>query len=882
MTPERWQQVKHTLAEALERTDETERAKFVDQACADDADLRREIDSLLAQPEDEFDTAAEMIGAANDAAGSVGRGIGAYELVHELGRGGMGTVWLARRADRHFEKQVAIKLLKRGTDTDEVLRRFSAERQILARLDHPNIARLLDAGTTDDDLPYFVMEYVQGEPVSDFVRGKDISLGSRLEIFLKVCSAVQFAHQNLVVHRDLKPGNILVNENREPKLLDFGIAKLLDESNPLMTATLQQRLTPEYASPEQVSGGIITTVSDVYSLGVVLYELLTGSRPYKLKTGAPEELTRAIREQEPVRPSTVSKRDASLKSDPSRTSHVGIPKLSGDLDNIVLMALRKEPARRYQSVALLADDIKRYLDHRPIRARRDSRWYRAGKFVQRNKLGVAAGVVVLLTLAGGIVATTLQARVAQQRFNDLRQFAHSVLFDYHDAIANLPGSTVVRKKLVTDSLQYLDKLAGEGRNDESLEREIAAAYLKVGDVQGRPYYPSLGDLAGATVSYGRATDILDRLTTRHAGNAQLQNERVVAHLRLSEVTRESGQLERSRTEAKQSLEMAEKLQSDPSNDDLRETLALACTTLGDVLGHPFVNNLGDSKGAMELYQRALAIREQLRANDPQNGERFRLAAIAHSRVGTIHWLWKDAAAAMREYEAELALDESLLAAAPNDVVRKRAIAIDLSLMTTIVLDQGDIQRGRELLGRSVSLNEQIAQADPNNVEAAFDLATSYSKMIPIMAKSGDGAGAREFFEKALAIYSAQLAKKPDDARILMTMRATYARMADALLDSKQTTEALAFANQSVATAEQVVKLASRVDTLRFKAHSLLDRARIFVALSDWPAARADYEESIGILDNIPETAALPMDKTKRDEARAGMAKCQTALASHSR
>ncbi|MDQ6765483.1 MAG: serine/threonine protein kinase, partial [Verrucomicrobiota bacterium] len=278
MTPARWQQVKETLASALDHETTAARADFLAQTCAGDTALRREVEALLNHSPDAFQSWADgggFLRSDSSLAQNEGRRIGAYCLVRELGRGGMGSVWLARRADEEFEQTAAIKLLKRGTDTDEVLRRFRAERAILARLDHPNIARLLDGGTTDDGLPYFVMEYVQGERLTNYCVEHHLSIGARLQLFRKICAAVQFAHQNLVVHRDLKPGNILVIEEGEPKLLDFGIAKLLGPEDDAFEVTMagRERLTPAYASPEQIRGEPITTASDIYSLGTLLYEV---------------------------------------------------------------------------------------------------------------------------------------------------------------------------------------------------------------------------------------------------------------------------------------------------------------------------------------------------------------------------------------------------------------------------------------------------------------------------------------------------------------------------------------------------------------------------------------------------------------------------------
>ncbi|HEY0369040.1 MAG TPA: serine/threonine-protein kinase, partial [Chthoniobacterales bacterium] len=430
-------------------------------------------------------------------------------IVRELGRGGMGTVWLARRADAQFEKLVAIKLLKRGTDTDEVLRRFHDERRILARLDHPNIARLFDAGTTDDGLPYFVMEYVEGARLTDYCFTENLSLGARVALFRKICAAVQFAHQNLVVHRDLKPANILIDAEGEPKLLDFGIAKLLaaGEETSNMTMPGGERITPAYASPEQVRGEPVTTVSDVYALGALLYEVLTGLQPYRFSRAQPtvRELMQIICEQEPVRPSQVAAQPHLRRE------------LRGDLDNIVLRAMAKQPGRRYPSANNLGDDLRRYVESKPVRARPDTAAYRTQKFFARNKAATGIAALAFIALILGVTAVISEARRADRRFEDVRHLAGSFLFEFDDGIVDLPGSTPVRRLLVGRALQYLDSLAQEAHRDRALQLELAQAYLKVGDVQGKPYTPNLGDSAGAIASYTKALEIAAPLAQKEHG-----------------------------------------------------------------------------------------------------------------------------------------------------------------------------------------------------------------------------------------------------------------------------------------------------------------------------------------------------------------------------
>ena len=411
---ERYARAKELFDAALDLP-RAQREALLEERCNGDGELRREVEALLEADAQADALDGQPFAIPPDVFGDgeeeqfAGRHFGPYEVVREIGRGGLGSVYLAVRSDGEYRKEVALKLIRRGLDTDDILRRFRTERQILAQLDHPNIARLIDGGTTDDGLPFFVMEYVKGEPIGVYSDTHQLNTNQRLELFRKVCAAITYAHQNLVIHRDVKPSNILVTPDGEPKLLDFGIAKLLSAEDELIvtqTAPGLRAMTPEYASPEQIKGERITTASDVYSLGVLLYELLTGTKPYRLKTRTTDEISRAITDQEPPRPSAAV---ASARS-----------ALNGDLDNIVLMALRKEPSRRYATVGQFSEDIRRYLEGRAVVAHKDTLSYRAGKFVGRNKVGVAAAAIVLLSLVAGIIATAWQAQNARRQ-RDLAQ-----------------------------------------------------------------------------------------------------------------------------------------------------------------------------------------------------------------------------------------------------------------------------------------------------------------------------------------------------------------------------------------------------------------------------------------------------------------------------
>jgi len=436
----RWQLLQDLFQKALELP-EQERARWLEQACGDDGTLREEVESLvLARGQ------TEKLGQIVDrAARRLVDRIGPYKVERELGRGGMGVVYLATRDDDAYEKRVAIKVVRAGFDTEEGLHRFRSERQILASLDHPNIARMLDGGATEDGLPYVVMEYVEGRSLPKYCADRGLDTNERLRLFQKVCAAVEYAHQNLVVHRDLKPGNILVTEEGEPKLLDFGIAKLLTPTVE-QTLTLMRALTPEYASPEQMSGEAVGTTSDIYSLGVVLCELLTGKRP-------------------------------------DQTGSIVVPEeLQGDVENILSMAMRKEAERRYASVGQFAEDIGRYLDGYPVRARRDTWSYRTGKFVRRNRYAVAAGIAVAVVLTGA-VAQVVQARSrAEAEALRAREVSDFLVKSFEAADPWQSGGEKVTAKQILESSEkrIAEELAGQPVVRANLLESIGRAYLGLG------------------------------------------------------------------------------------------------------------------------------------------------------------------------------------------------------------------------------------------------------------------------------------------------------------------------------------------------------------------------------------------------------------------
>ncbi len=477
MSSEKWNRVNELFYAALDRPPE-QRNTFLKDACGSDLSLQQEVESLLAafHSSDDFIQSPAAKNALEfllhrEVQLIAGDRIGAYNIVREIVRGGMGAVYLGARADELFKKSVAVKLIKRGMDTDDVLKHFRNEQQILGNFDHPNIARLIDAGSTESGLPYFIMEYVEGQPIDQYCDQQSLSITRRLELFQQVCAAVSYAHRNLVVHRDIKPTNILVTANGVPKLLDFGIAKILQsEAAERSTATGIHFMTPEYASPQQAQGLPVTTLSDVYSLGVLLYELLTGHSPYRLKNRSAVEIMRAITETQPQLPSAIintvdqNSADGDPLPNPESVSKTreGSPerlrrRLRGDLDNIVLMAMRKEPQRRYQSVDQLSEDIRRHLQGLPIAARKDTFVYRTARFVLRNRIPVAVTVLALLTIAfsGAVMQwrANKQAKLFQEFGQEVTRIEATMRYAYL-----LPLHTIQQdKKQVMDRLEYIKK-----------------------------------------------------------------------------------------------------------------------------------------------------------------------------------------------------------------------------------------------------------------------------------------------------------------------------------------------------------------------------------------------------------------------------------------
>ncbi|HVF62342.1 MAG TPA: serine/threonine-protein kinase [Thermoanaerobaculia bacterium] len=809
MATERWREIEALFAEVA-ALPAAERTPHLRRRCGGDEDLRREVESLLAADEAVGDFLEQPVvapAAVLPPPSAVGRRLGPYAVERKLGEGGMSTVYLAVRADEAYRQQVAIKVFGYGADRADLVERFRAERQILASLDHPNIARLLDGGTTEDGLPYLVMEYVEGLPIDRYCDEHGLSLDERIDLFRQVCAAVQYAHQNLVVHRDIKPSNILVTADGVPHLLDFGIAKLLDGGSlPLAaTATMtgQRLMTPHYASPEQVEGKPVNTASDVYSLGVLLYVLLAGRLPYRLEAERVDVVERAVVEQEPERPS------AAVAAPPLRR------RLAGDLDNIVLTALRKEPARRYASVELLSEDLRRHRTGLPVAARPATVGYRVGKFVGRHRFGVAAAALFALVILGLAATMTVQAvRLARQRDEIQRERDKAVqVADLLEKVFSVADPSQARGETVT-AREVLDRgaalITGELADQPDLEAALAA---------------TIGRVYGGLGLYDRAQPFLERSLAlrrrlygeRHPDVAESLHALGVLHwarddLDLAEATlRRALAMRRAllgddapavaETLNELGLVLVSKAQFDAAEPLLREALAINRERYGNEhreVGSNLANlgflmkQKGDLVAAEALYREALAIfRRLFGAAHPEIAIQLNNLAVLQSEHGDFAAaeasyremlpvarrvygrehphvaLYLNNLAAVLSWQGEHGEAERLMRA--SLAMRRRLlgdeheqVAMGLNNLAKVLEERGELAQGRPLYAESLRICRQaFGEEHPRVGAALFNLAS-------LLAQQGDPAAAEPLARQALAIRRRTLGEAhPDVGSSLM-------------------------------------------------------------------------------------------------------------------
>jgi serine/threonine protein kinase len=840
MTPDSWQEIKRIFDAAVELPPSEQRA-FLDSACPDN-DARREVEQMLASDSDTgLNRSPLATHSFTEGARLEGRRIGRYRIAGEIGRGGMGAVFAAVRDDGHFEQKVAVKVILSGLNTDAIARRFRNERQILASLEHPNIARLLDGGMSDDGLPFYVMEFIEGEPIDEYCRARDLPLHQRLELFRQVCSAISFAHRRLIVHRDIKPSNILVTPAGEVKLLDFGIAKVVSQTNDADrgTATQLGLMTPDYASPEQVRGEQVTTATDTYSLGVVLYRLLTGQLPYNLSGLRLDQMLRLVCETEPPRPSNVL----------ANSEAANPQSLKGDLDNIVLKALKKEPDRRYESVEQFSEDVRRYLVELPVSARPDTFSYRASKFVKRNRVAVVAASLVFFALIAGILGMTYQTRAArrereraEKRFEQVRKLANNVVFKYHDAIADLPGATATREMLVKDALEYLDALSQDAQDNPALAQELALTYLKIGNVQGETYRANLGDSAGALVSYRKSVEILESLTRRNPSNIEyLKNLRDAGHqtaLLLVRLQRWKEAEEMGQKVLDISLKLVD---LDPNNQEYRILLVRSYHVKGET-----VEFSGGDEETAEWYRRAVRAGEETYARNPADELGRRSLVTALQRLGTrleflaekmrevgapedqIMPIYIEAERLhLRTVEMSMALQHDF----PQVEVYSRFVAATSINLGTAMARIGKGHEGIPYITRSLDIMRAISERDPKNNEAKRDIAELWQYMAFARDAMGQSGEAVKANLESLRILEEITTNDPSNFEFLKQTHLTYNKTGDIFLRQGKLTEALAYYQKGVAYVARMSTLNdnTQIAVLRSESNRKIGEAYLAIA-----------------------------------------------------
>ncbi|MCB1024004.1 MAG: protein kinase [Acidobacteria bacterium] len=808
MNTENWKKIKEVFSGIVELSEE-QRKDFLDGAFDVNDEMRLEIEKMLLFDNEQLDDEDDLEKSAFEHFSDVLRSnvpdaIGEYKIVREIGRGGMGAVYEAIRTGENFSQRVALKVIKRGMDTEAIISRFRHEQQILSSLEHPNIARFLNGGMTDDNLPFYAMEFVEGEFIDEYCRNRNLNIDERLKLFRKVCEAVQFAHQNLIIHRDLKPKNILVTEDGTPKLLDFGIGKILSPGSfeAVGTATQFGMMTPDYASPEQIRGAQIGTPSDIYSLGVVLYQLLTGEKPYRANSGNDFELQKAILETAPTKPSAVN----SSKVGAERS--ISLPK---DIDRIILKAMHKEPAGRYKSVQESSEDIRRHRAGLPVYARPLTWKYRGGKFIRRNKASVIAGALVFLSLAAGItvaVRQTLEAReaerIAQNRFEDVRNLANNVVFKYHDAIADLPGSTEVRKMLVSDALEYLDRLAKNSSDNSELQKELARAYLKMGDVQGEMYAANIGDTKGALASYKKAVDLLEAAVKKNPEDIAAKEILITAYdsyAFLGLRTSSPGDLKEIVNKA--IVLQGEITRSRPMNDSDTARLIELYIRLGDVDVGDRAKEGQDFGIRLAHHMKALPLAEALYRSRGDSAANTKTLARVYQRIGTDHISLAEEAEAngdlalskeqyarsLEFHKKSFEMIEKIYQSDPESNESRRYMESGFAIMSKSLSAVGKYEEALEYAIRNLKLSKEVFERDPADKEGEFSVSLAYGVLADVYARKDEYRKSIENTEKALAIDKKIYRADKNNREALIRIGSHHKKLSELFLLIKNENEA---------------------------------------------------------------------------------------------
>jgi len=855
---EQRERVKGIFGEAIER-EPGARSAFLDEACGADTALRSEVESLLAEFDRSVGLSQQPFFTSGFEATAPSGTIGPYQLIKKLGEGGMGQVWLAEQK-APVARQVALKLIRPGFYDASVVQRFQAERQSLAIMDHPTIAKVFDAGTTAAGQPYFVMEYVAGLPITEYCDEKKLTIRERVELFIQVCEGVQHAHQKAVIHRDLKPVNILVVEvdgKPMPRIIDFGLAKAV---TPLATgATLITQPgnflgTPGYMSPEQANPGEmdIDTRTDVYSLGVVLYVLLTGLEPFDVrawKKMPPDEVLRRLREEDPPRPSTrvsTEKEASSLAAVARGTEPKQLAsQLKGDLDWITMKAVEKDRTRRYGAPSELAADLRRYLNNQPVLARPTSAAYRSQKFVRRHRVAVSAAVLGLTAILGATGIAIYQARVSQRRFQDVRKLAHTFVFDLHDEVAKLEGSTQAREMMVHTGLTYLDDLARSAGGDLDLQREIAAGYMKIGDAQGHPTKPNLGRLADALAAYEKSGDIYEKIAAK---NPAYLPDLATFYVNYAGLVRFTDDRKRARALSESAIETFDRIRARQRLDgDLEIAYIHAWCTLGD-LDEDMARNTQAWKEFTTCGELA-----RLRLARTKDRQALAMLALADERIGTAAGelgLFGQAFQALDEDESLLG---ELLAAEPQNPAFHRRQALVHNYRSEIYYndskpDLNDAARALDSGRRYLASAEAMVRSDPSNRSAQLSRAIAmFTVSLPL--REFDALAALRMAQDSVRIFDGMVASQKPSYLVISRRVHALVRLGEAQLMTGRLAEAHATAEAAL-TAERPI--ATRTKEEWDDEKSILVRALILAGKAN--AAVGDYDRAENLLREAREIA----------------------------
>jgi serine/threonine protein kinase/tetratricopeptide (TPR) repeat protein len=834
MSAERWQRLTQIVNDCLELSADA-RSAHARTLCADDDALYREamqwindaeqtqgfldqsadVDLLTLRP-----GAQDIARRADAALQWTGKRLGPYRVTEEIARGGMGSVFKAVRADDAYEQVVAIKVVRSHVATELIAQRFRAERQILANLEHPQIARLLDGGQSDDGTPYLVMEYVDGKPIDEYCESHGLSVNERLKLFRDVCSAVQYAHQRLIVHRDLKPSNILVGAAGQVKLLDFGIAKLLDSAqldehgNAIAMPTEANAMTPAYASPEQVKGEAITTASDVYALGVLLYRLLTGRSPYKANATQPLALAKEIIETDPERPSTVVTQPESPSPTERTVDTNEIKKnirtldskrlrkeLRGDLDNVVLMALRKEPNRRYATVEQLSDDVRRSQANEPVLARADTLVYRARKLVQRNMIAVGVAAIAAVTLAATAGVATYQAKrataaqlMAEKHFATVRKIANELIFEVQGKLRLLPETLEANRVLLTKAKTYLEELERQSDGDFQLQKEIAASYAKLGLLQFDSSRPHLGDLSSAEESFRKARGFYSNLL--NAGYESVNSLDEIAtqdfQIAVTEIAKGKYRLALATLDsALVSLDGLNKRQLVPKQlHDIQITQVLLLTKRADVL-----SGLDGDPGATDLnraindLRRSNEISSEIIKSAPPNEKSVREYGLnmSKARVALVQAQLGQFAAAEAGLNEAIRTQQELTLREPNNPFFKGAeqnLRVFMSEVKSTIGDETGAQFHAENAENFYRILLVDTSADAGSVAPALQARVRY---LETLVSINPRINIDKLFSDSVIIFRVWKQKFPDDPDIEHMHRLFHALRGQVFLNLKKNT-----------------------------------------------------------------------------------------------